>query len=56
MEATQMIRKILTTSTFDVFEKMFFITSWGPGRRGCFYQEDLGPQLELQKQAIAAVP
>ncbi len=25
MEATQMIRKILTTSTFDVFEKMFFI-------------------------------
>ncbi len=25
MEATQTIRKILTTSTFDVFEKMFFI-------------------------------
>ena len=25
MEATQKIRKILTTSTFDVFEKMFFI-------------------------------
>jgi chemotaxis protein CheY-P-specific phosphatase CheC len=25
MEATQMIRKILTTSTFDVFEKMFFV-------------------------------
>ncbi len=25
MEATQTIRKVLTTSTFDVFEKMFFI-------------------------------
>lgn len=25
MEATQTIRKILTTSTFDVFEKMFYI-------------------------------
>jgi CheY-specific phosphatase CheX len=25
MEATQTIEKILTTSTFDVFEKMFFI-------------------------------
>ena len=25
MEATQTIRKILTASTFDVFEKMFFI-------------------------------
>jgi CheY-specific phosphatase CheX len=25
MEATQTIKKILTTSTFDVFEKMFFI-------------------------------
>jgi prepilin-type N-terminal cleavage/methylation domain-containing protein len=38
------------------FEKMYFITSWGAGRRGCFYQEDLGPELNLQKQAIAAVP
>ncbi len=38
------------------FERMYFITSWGAGRRGCFYQEDLGPQLEPQKQAIAATP
>src|ERR1035437_4059026 len=38
------------------FEKMYFITSWGPGRRGCFYQEDLGPLLDPHKSAIAAVP
>jgi prepilin-type N-terminal cleavage/methylation domain-containing protein len=36
------------------FEKMYFITSWGPTRRGCFYQEDLGPELELLKGQIGA--
>ena len=38
------------------FEKMYFITSWGAGRRGCFFQDDLGPELDSQKAAIAAVP
>jgi hypothetical protein len=35
---------------------MYFITSWGAGRRGCFFQDDLGPELDSQKAAIAAVP
>ena len=38
------------------FEKMYFITSWGPDRAGVFYQEDLGPDLNLQKSQIAAKP
>jgi hypothetical protein len=33
------------------FEKMYFITSWGAGRRGCFYQEDLGPEARITKES-----
>jgi prepilin-type N-terminal cleavage/methylation domain-containing protein len=39
------------------FERMFFITSWNPTTRlACFYQEDLGPDLEPVKAQIAAKP
>lgn len=37
------------------FENMSFITSWGSGRRGCFYQQDLGV-LEPYRKFIAAAP
>ena len=39
------------------FERMYFITSWNPSiRLLAFYQEDLGPQLDLRKAQIAAKP
>ncbi len=37
------------------FEKMSFVTSWGPNRKGCFYQQDLGA-LEPFRKNIAATP
>lgn len=37
------------------FEKMSFVTSWGSGRRGCFYQKDLGA-IEPYRKFIAAAP
>jgi prepilin-type N-terminal cleavage/methylation domain-containing protein len=37
------------------FQKMYFITSWGSGRRLCFFQQDLGA-LEPYAKQIGATP
>lgn len=53
METTQTIRKLLTTSTFDVFEKMFFIFLELSDRDG--QQYDLVTSIRFSGPAVGEI-